>query len=209
MINNFEIIGYLGSIALLISMLMTSVVRLRVINTIGCFLFIVYSLAIKSYPVAILNICIAVVNIVYIYKFKHLSTSFKVLNINYNDVLLQPFIEYHLKDIQKMFPEYTYTQKVYPCSFVIIRNMDIAGVFMASDEGNGNLFVELDYVIPAYRDCKVGNFLFNEQRELFLQNNYKKIVTISGNNYHSKYLQKVGFKEVSSEAGIKTFELEL
>ena len=39
-----EMIGYLGSILVLISMLMSSVIKLRVINTIGSGIFCVYAL---------------------------------------------------------------------------------------------------------------------------------------------------------------------
>ena len=48
----FELIGYLGSVLVIVSMLMTSVVKLRVINTIGSVIFAVYALLIHSYPTA-------------------------------------------------------------------------------------------------------------------------------------------------------------
>ena len=90
-----------------------------------------------------------------------------------------------------------------------MRNMEMAGVFIAHDEGNGNLIVELDYVIPAYRDCLIGDFVFNKSRNLFKELKCKKITEISGSPRHSKYLKKMGFKEISSEAGIKVFELDI
>ena len=39
-----ELVGYLGSFLVLVSMLMTSVVRLRVINLIGSAVFTVYAI---------------------------------------------------------------------------------------------------------------------------------------------------------------------
>ncbi len=57
-----EIIGYIGSALVLVSMLMTSVVRLRIINLIGSVIFAGYALAIRSYPTAIMNICLAGIN---------------------------------------------------------------------------------------------------------------------------------------------------
>ena len=43
-----ELIGYLGSLLVIVSMLMTSVVKLRGINTIGSVIFCAYALAIHS-----------------------------------------------------------------------------------------------------------------------------------------------------------------
>ena len=58
-----EMIGYLGSVLVVVAMLMTSVVKLRIINMIGASLFAVYALIIRSYPTALTNICLVVINI--------------------------------------------------------------------------------------------------------------------------------------------------
>lgn len=66
-----ELVGYLGSILVVVSMLMTSVVRLRIINSVGAGIFTVYALIIQSYPTALMNFCLVVINIynlVRIYK---------------------------------------------------------------------------------------------------------------------------------------------
>ena len=51
-----ELIGYLGSLLVIVSMLMTSVVKLRIINTIGSVIFCGYALAIHSYPTAAMQV---------------------------------------------------------------------------------------------------------------------------------------------------------
>ena len=58
-----ELVGYLGSVLVVVSMLMTSVVRLRVINSVGAGIFTVYALIIQSYPTALMNFCLVVINI--------------------------------------------------------------------------------------------------------------------------------------------------
>lgn len=58
-----EMIGYLGSVLVVVAMLMSSVVKLRIINTIGASIFAVYALIIQSYPTALMNICLVVINI--------------------------------------------------------------------------------------------------------------------------------------------------
>ncbi len=58
-----ELIGYLGSTLVLVSMLMTSVIKLRVINMIGSIIFTIYAFIIKSYPTALMNFCLVLINI--------------------------------------------------------------------------------------------------------------------------------------------------
>ena len=48
-------------------MFMKDIVKLRFINLIGSILFAIYGFIIKAYPVAIINVIIAFVNIYYIY----------------------------------------------------------------------------------------------------------------------------------------------
>lgn len=58
-----ELIGYLGSVLVVVSMLMSSVVKLRVINTIGSGIFAGYALLIHSYPTALMNACLVGINL--------------------------------------------------------------------------------------------------------------------------------------------------
>ena len=58
-----EMIGYFSSLLVVVSMLMSSVIKLRVINSIGSGIFAVYALIIHSYPTAMMNICLVAINI--------------------------------------------------------------------------------------------------------------------------------------------------
>ena len=58
-----EIFGYIGCIFVIISMLMTSVVKLRVINTVGSSISAVYAMIGHSYPLAVDNASLVVINI--------------------------------------------------------------------------------------------------------------------------------------------------
>ena len=53
--NFIELLGYLATFFVAVSFLFKSIVHLRVVNAIGAILFVIYSLIIKSYPVALLN----------------------------------------------------------------------------------------------------------------------------------------------------------
>lgn len=65
-----EWIGYAASIMIAISLLMTDMKKLRIINSIGCILFVIYGFGVKAYPVGIINAFIFVINMYYILKEK-------------------------------------------------------------------------------------------------------------------------------------------
>ena len=48
--------------------IMTDMVKLRIINSIGCVLFAIYGFVVKAYPVGIINTFIFIVNMYYLYK---------------------------------------------------------------------------------------------------------------------------------------------
>ncbi|MGR5209511.1 YgjV family protein [Vibrio rotiferianus] len=58
---NNEIIGYLGSIVITVSLLMNSVSHLRYLNSLGCAIMATYAAIIGAYPVVLMNsLCIAI-----------------------------------------------------------------------------------------------------------------------------------------------------
>lgn len=64
-----ELVGYLASLVLMISFLMKNINTLRIINSTGCALFVVYGfLLATSWPIIISNTFILGVNIYYLAK---------------------------------------------------------------------------------------------------------------------------------------------
>lgn len=58
-----EIFGYTGTVLVVVSMLMTSMVKLRVINTIGSIISGIYAIICGAYPLALMNGCLIIINI--------------------------------------------------------------------------------------------------------------------------------------------------
>lgn len=67
-----EWVGYAASLALIISFMMKNINTLRIINSLGAVLFVVYGIMLQtSYPIIITNAFILMVNIYYLtYKRK-------------------------------------------------------------------------------------------------------------------------------------------
>ncbi len=70
-----ELVGYTGSILVVVSMLMTSVKKIRIINTTGSLIFAIYALIIKSYPTALMNLSLVMINI---YNIRKLTKAEKI-----------------------------------------------------------------------------------------------------------------------------------
>ncbi len=66
--QTIEIMGYAASIMVAISLTMKDIVKLRVLNFIGCTLFSAYGLMIDALPVVATNSFIAVVNVYFLVK---------------------------------------------------------------------------------------------------------------------------------------------
>ena len=63
-----EIMAYCASIIVLVSFMIKDIIFLRLLNTLGCVLFLIYSSYHERYPLIFLNFMVIVVNLIYIYK---------------------------------------------------------------------------------------------------------------------------------------------
>ncbi len=69
--SSTAVIGYLASGVVLLSFLMKQITTLRIVNTIGCILFIAYGILLSfDPPIIITNVSISLINIYYLTKKK-------------------------------------------------------------------------------------------------------------------------------------------
>jgi len=62
-----ETIGYLAPAFLVLSFLFKDMVKLRLINSVGCVFFIIYGFLISAYPVVIANAIVVGINIYHLF----------------------------------------------------------------------------------------------------------------------------------------------
>lgn len=65
-----ELFGYLGTALVLLSMMMTSVRRLRLLNMAGSVISLIYALSVNALPVAVLNLGLTVINLVQLIRLR-------------------------------------------------------------------------------------------------------------------------------------------
>ncbi|MGL5260331.1 MAG: YgjV family protein [Lachnospiraceae bacterium] len=183
-----ELIGYLASVLVLISLLMSSVVKLRIINAIGAFIYVIYAITIKSYPTAIMNIFLIVINMYYLVKVAKNSPHYSVIKSKKEDAVLQKILLYYQEDIKHFFPDFCVDEQIYDACFVVFCDATPAGV-MIGKLSKDTIEVSLDYSTPTYRDCSVGKFLYAK----LLEQGIKRIAFCGNYEKHESYLKKVGF----------------
>lgn len=197
--NWLEWLGYLSSIIVAVSLLMSSIIKLRWYNLIGSITFAVYGYLIDALPVALINTIIVFINIYYLYKIYTEKEYFKLIEINEESKYLKSFFDYYKNEIKKYFPDFKFTLSGSDLSFFILRNMVPAGVFIASQHDKESLFINLDFVKPEYRDFKIGKFIFEDNEKYFREKGYKKLFCFTSNKEQNSYLKKMGFREFNNE----------
>lgn len=186
-ITIFDIIGYAGSLLVVISMLMTSVMKLRIINIAGSVLAVIYSIAIGAYPTLVMNVALIIINLINLYKLRNNSSEFRLVKAPGSDVVLGDLIAKYKDDIQKYFPGYR-DLTAEDTAFIVF-NEDIPVGITAGRINNSCLDLYFDYSTPAYRDCSVGNYVYKHLHAFGLS----KAQIAEPSKDHLAYLNKVGF----------------
>ena len=69
-----EIVGYVGMALVLLSMMMTDTKKLRIINLVGSVVCMIYGVLTQTWPTALLNMGLAIINIVQLIRLKKKKT---------------------------------------------------------------------------------------------------------------------------------------
>jgi hypothetical protein len=187
------ILGYVASVIIAFSMTISSIVKFRWVNLIGAATFSTYGFIIGAYPVGFLNGFIVLVDLYYLRRIYSKQELFETLEIRPDNKYLLRFLEFHQAEIEKFFPHFSYKPEMNTVSFFILRNMAVAGVFLAHKENNDTLKVGLDFVIPAYRDYKNGEHIYLRVIKKFVESGCKKVIASGDSKEYSQYLKKLGF----------------
>jgi N-acetylglutamate synthase-like GNAT family acetyltransferase len=193
-----EWIGYIASSIILISLLMSSILKLRWINLIGSVVFAAYGYLIGSIPVMIMNMGIVAINSYYLSRIYGSKEKFEILPLDKDSDFYRMFMDYNRKEIQKFFiiDEFNLTED--SIGFYILRNMVTAGIFIGRKKDT-NLEVDLDFVIPAYRDFKTGQFVYRDNIAFFKEKGISRITASAKHVEHHNYLMKMGFEKIEKE----------
>jgi len=200
--NYIELIGYLGSLLVAISLSMKSVMKLRWINLAGSFFFSVYGYLIGAMPIFVVNGYISLMNVWYLVDYSRNTAcfSFDALE-SVGSVYFSKFYNFYEDDIRAFFPEVSFDDLKKSETSVLFRNMIPVGIFSIKPVGDGRALVVMDYIIPEYRDFKFGSFLYEKKSYVFRDRQISRLEARTGVDAHRRYLLRHGFIEESSQEG--------
>lgn len=188
-----ELFGYLGSFLVLISFLMTSVAKLRIVNTIGSVIFMIYAFIIRSYPAAIMNFFLVLINLYYLWKMSHVDKEYDFIEVKRDDAYLHYTLNRYHEDIQQSFPGISVDPEKVNKAFMIAYKGQPVGIALGQQQ-NQTMELVLDYSIPEYRDFSIGSFLMKKLKEEKIEK-----LTYSGpTENHMDYLNNMGFTKVDN-----------
>lgn len=185
-----ELFGYLGSTLVVVSMLMASVVKLRVINTVGSVISATYALIIGSFPLALMNICLIIINVYNLFKLLRTKNNYDTVMSDLDDAFVWYFLDRYSEDIAKYFPGFTLNDLKADMVRMVCCDGDPAGILLGNKMEDASVNIILDYSVPAYRDCSVGRFLYAELKDEGIA---QLSFTQPASKDHIAYLMKMGF----------------
>ena len=185
-----QIFGYTASAVIAVSLMMSSIVRLRIINLFGATCFSIYGFLIGAYPVFFLNGFIALIDIYYLIQIFGAREYFRVLEVETTSEYLDYFLKFHAKEINKFIPSFKFEPNDSYHVMFVLRDTIPAGLVISEYLDEGVVYMKLDFAMPGFRDFKMGKYVF---AEIFRRRNVKKIYSDPGNAKHESYLKKMGF----------------
>ncbi len=189
----YEIIGYIASLLIVVSLLMASVLKLRVINLVGAIVFTVYGLLIGALPVALTNGAIIVIDVYHLVRLARERSGgfFEAVPTTPSSALLRRFVEHHLDDIRRFQPEVTGVRDDH-LGWFVLRDAVPVGVVLASPPADGHARIDVDYVTPSHRDLRAGSAFF-EDTDTFARHGIASVEATASTNEHRRYLERMGF----------------
>lgn len=189
-----ELIGYLSSALVVVSLLMTRILRLRVIGLIGSTTFLIYGLLIGSLPIVITNVVIMIINSTFLWRATQMTEWFSLLEVRPDSRYLGEFLRFHHERILVNQPDWDGVVADTDLAVLVLRDMQPAAVIVGS-VGTGAMELRLDFAIPQFRDYRMGKFLYNSSSRFFINKNITTIATSARTKRYMGYLEKVGFTE--------------
>ena len=196
-----EGIGYGASLVILVSLLMTNVFRLRLINLAGSLLFGWYGWMIHSWPVCVINLVIAGIDGWYLLQSLRYSAFFDLAPAtSVGPEYLKRFFLFHERELMKYAPGLTLEELQEACTCLIFRNLLPVGVFSYRRTGP-DADIVIDFMVPEYRDFKAGRYLYRTKRMFFKEQGIKRFHAEARHPSQPKYFQKNGFVREDGKSG--------
>lgn len=192
--NTLELIGYLGSALIIVSLTRSSVVRLRLWNLAGAVVFCVYGALIEAWPVVALNAANVGINLWQLARMMRHRDFFELLDLEGQRTrYVERFLDFYREDIARYIPTFRLESLKAPSFVFVLRDLQPAALIIYTMPQPEVACVELDFVVPRYRDLQCGRYFFEHMGPRLAARGVTRFATRTNNQAHRAYLGKIGF----------------
>ncbi len=197
-----EILGWIGSGLIILSLAQARVLRFRVLNLAGATLAVLYNSVLQIWPFAAMNAIIVVLDIYWLRRLlreRHDAAVYEVVEVAPDDQYLSHVMKVHLADVRRFQPGFAWDPATPDRSaFLVERATETVGVVVIRDVGNGIAQVDLDYVTPRFRDFTPGEFVYRRSG-VFAERGFRRLVAPADVLKPEAYFPHVGFRSEDGE----------
>ena len=193
----FIAFGWIGSILVVWSLMVSRVLRFRWMNFAGALIATIYNGAIQLWPFFAMNFAITIIDAYWIWKLtheRHDEAVYRVIPVKADDAFLQHVLETHRDDIARNRPDFAAVSPAGESrsTFLVVRGDENVGVVALRNAGAGVGVVELDWVKPSFRDFTPGEFVFRKSHAL-ADAGFSKLEVPATSAPDAAYLSRMGF----------------
>lgn len=193
--NWLEIIGWVGSILVVVSLTQARVLRFRWLNLIGSTIATIYNAIVGIWPFAAMNGAIALINIFWLFKLyrqRHSTATYQTVRVDWDDAYLAHLLGSHADDMASFWLGFSQNQIDETCLvFLVVCADETVGVVCLRPNGLGQATVLLDWVSARYRDFTPGEFVYR-QSGVFAEDGITSL-HVDAKHHDDAYLTRMGF----------------
>ncbi len=196
----WEIIGWVGSVLVVVSLMQARVLRFRALNLTGSVIATVVNVVLGIWSFAAMNAAIAVIDVFWLGRLlrdRHDAAAYEVVEVTPQDGYLRHVLRVHGADIARFYPSFQVDDAARERSaFLVLRGDETVGVVVVRDDGDGVGVVELDYVTQRFRDFTPGEFVYRRSG-VFQDKQLRRLVVAADAHGSRDYFARVGFRSVA------------
>lgn len=186
-----ELLGYVASALVVLSLAMSSVVRLRVVSAIGAITMTAYGWLLGSMPVVVTNVAVTLVNVWYLSRELGGARDLRVIVVPGTDPYLRDLVQVYRRDIEKNWGTAAAEIRRDDFAAIVTRDGVPRGLVVGSADGDV-LNLRFDYVVPEHRDSGIGAWLYTRGAATFRKAGFRRVES-PHTSRKDRYLSSVGF----------------
>lgn len=194
----WEIFGWTGSILVVVSLMVPSLRKFRILNLTGSAIATIYNVYFEIWPYAAMNAAIVAVNVYWLWRLSREGETeqkgYSVVEVDSDNAILRRFLVRNGASIRQAYPNFTDDGLVGATSFLVMHEEEVIGLFAVRHSQTCRGEIVLDYVTERFRDLAPGRFIY-DNAELFQDYGLDTLTIRAEDTTDPGYFEKEGFTE--------------